>query len=40
MKYEKPKLLKVIKVLPRVTVNFAPAAAQTCEKQHDGKNKK
>lgn len=32
MKYEKPKLIKILGVLPPVTVNFAQPAAQTGEK--------
>lgn len=32
MKYEKPKLIKILGVLPPVTVNFAQPATQTGEK--------
>jgi len=34
MKYEKPKLEKGINVLPRVTLNFASPAAQTCKNKY------
>jgi hypothetical protein len=33
MKYEKPKLIKILGVLPPVTVNFAQPATQTGEKE-------
>jgi len=39
MKYEKPRLKIGIDVLPRVTLNFASPATQTCEKAKKGKNK-
>ncbi len=32
MKYNKPEINKVSKLLPPVTVNFAPPAVQTGEK--------
>jgi len=31
MNYEKPKLIKGVYVLPRVTINFAPPVAQSCK---------
>lgn len=34
MKYKKPKLIKILGILPPVTVNFAPPAVQTGEKDN------
>lgn len=34
MKYEKPRLIKILGVLPPVTVNFAQPATQTGEKEN------
>jgi hypothetical protein len=40
MKYEKPKLIKIIGVIPPVTVNFAQPATQTGEKNNLKNHKK
>ncbi|EKE05554.1 MAG: hypothetical protein ACD_19C00219G0003 [uncultured bacterium] len=34
MKYEKPKLIKILGALPPVTVNFAQPASQIGEKNY------
>lgn len=39
MKYIKPKLIKILGILPPVTVNFAPPAVQTGEKDKNTKIK-
>jgi len=40
MKYEKPKIIKVIALLPPVTVNFAPPAVQIKAKSTGSSDKK
>ena len=39
MKYKKPKLVKILGILPPVTVNFAPPAVQTSEEEKNMKRK-
>lgn len=39
MKYKKPKLIKILGILPPVTVNFAQPAVQTGEKDNNTKRK-
>lgn len=40
MKYKKPTLIKIPKLLPPVTVNFAPPAVQTGESANNKMKRK
>jgi len=40
MKYKKPRLIKILDVLPPVTVNFAPEAVQSSVDDKKGNTKR